>query len=113
MNKAKIQTLLGFAMKSGKLSLGENAVLETIKFGKAKIVFIASDASQNTSKRLLDKSNYRHIPVCMDLDRYELGKAIGREYCMSIALKDKNFALGIKKEMGGNAIDEKEDICNS
>lgn len=113
MNKVKIQRLLGLAMRSGKLSLGEYACLDTIKSGKAKYVFIANDASDNTKKRLNDKSNYRGLPVCMEFDRYELGQAIGRQYCMSIAVKDRNFAQGIARETGGNAIEEKKDIYNS
>jgi len=48
VNKKKISALLGFAMKSRKLVYGEQNTLNAIKSNKAKIVFIASDISDNT-----------------------------------------------------------------
>ena len=49
--KNKVLTLIGFAKKCGKAFSGEEITLEKIKSKKAKIVFIASDASGNTAKR--------------------------------------------------------------
>ena len=46
--KNKVLTLIGFAKKCGKAFSGEEITLEKIKSKKAKIVFIASDASGNT-----------------------------------------------------------------
>ena len=113
MNKKKISALLGFAMKSRKLVYGEQNTLNAIKSNKAKIVFIASDISDNTRKRLVDKSNYRNIPINSTFDRYELGRIIGKEFAGCLAVTDKNFFEGIMKYIGGENIGKEESLHNS
>ena len=61
--KNKLMSMLGFAKKAGKLSSGEGITLENIKRDKALVVILANDASQNTAKRITDKSNYINILV--------------------------------------------------
>ena len=51
----KIYSMLGLCMKAGKLAYGTDMCLEKIKFGKAKLVIVAEDASKNT------KDNFRKI----------------------------------------------------
>ena len=113
INKEKISRLIGLAMRSRKLTYGEHSTLEAIKSGKAKIVFIANDLSENTEKRLLDKSNYRNITTSRIFDRYELGNIIGKEFSSCIAIIDTNFANGIKEYLGGQTIGKEESIHNS
>lgn len=107
MMKNKLLTYLGFAKKSGKLSSGEQIVLEKIKNGKAKIVFLASDASENTAKRIRDKANYRGITICEELNRQELGRAIGQQERVTICVNEKGFAIAIKKVLEGEHDGEK------
>lgn len=99
--KNKLIAYLGFAKKSGKLSSGEQIALEKIKESKAKIVFLASDASQNTAKRIRDKAGYRGIRVCEKLNRQELGKAIGQEERVVVCINDRGFAAAICKVLEG------------
>lgn len=100
-------------MRSRKLVYGEYNTLKAIKIGKAKLVFLASDSSQNTEKRLLDKSKYRNIETSRIFDRYELGAIIGKEFSICMAITDKNFVDGIKKYLGGETIGKEESIYNS
>ena len=54
-NKTKILNLLGLAMRAGKLVTGEELTLKDIRANKAKFVFVAQDASENTRKKIKDK----------------------------------------------------------
>lgn len=103
-------TLLGFAKKAGKLASGEGITLENIKNKKALIVILASDASENTSKRIKDKARYRGIPVVEDLTRQELGKAIGVGDRVVVSITDKGFADSIRTIIGGNMHEENKNI---
>lgn len=53
-NPALLQ-LLGLAARARKTISGEELVVKEIRSGKAKLVFLASDASANTSKKIQDK----------------------------------------------------------
>ncbi|MGB5823757.1 MAG: ribosomal L7Ae/L30e/S12e/Gadd45 family protein [Proteocatella sp.] len=99
--KNKIKTMLGFAKKAGKITSGEGITLENIKKGRVKLVLLASDASDNTSKRIKDKASYRNIQVIESLDRYEMGKAMGIEERVVVGITDRGFADSIKKIVGG------------
>ena len=111
MNKQKISRLIGLAMRSRNLVYGESNCLNA-KSEKAKLVFIASDSSENTRKRLEDKSNFRNIKTSSIFDRYELGKIIGKEFSVCVAITDKNFSNGILDELGGEAIGKEESLHN-
>ncbi len=110
MIKNKLLNFLGLAKKSGKLFSGEQIVLEKIKTHKAKLVFLACDASENTAKRVRDKSKYRGIEICEYLNRDELGKAIGQEDRVVVCITDKHFADAIKKLLGGEHYGENKNI---
>ena len=48
MARDRILNLIGLAMKAGKVVSGEFSVEKCIKSGKARLVIIATDASENT-----------------------------------------------------------------
>ena len=84
--------LLGLAQKAGKLSSGEEMVLASVKSGKAMLVILAGDASDNTKKLFYDKCSFYGVPVKEYGSKAELGWAIGRAERSSIAVEDKGFA---------------------
>ncbi len=100
--KNKLMTMLGFAKKAGKLSSGEGITLENIKNNKALLVILASDASDNTAKRIRDKAAYRNIMVVEELNRKEIGTATGVGDRVVVSITDDNFARSIKAILGGN-----------
>lgn len=57
MNKQKAKNMLGLAMRAGKIISGEELVLRDIRQQKVPLVFVASDASQNTQKKSKIKVN--------------------------------------------------------
>ena len=46
----KILSLVGLAMKAGKVVSGEFSTEKAVKEGKASLVIVAEDASDNTKK---------------------------------------------------------------
>ena len=63
MNNDKVLSLLGLAKKAGKLKSGEYCVETEIKKGRAKLVIVALDASENTKKSYSDMCNYKKVPI--------------------------------------------------
>ena len=103
MNLSKVLTLIGFAYKSRKMVSGEGITLEAIKKNTVKLVFLASDASENTRKRIKDKCSYRDIPVSEELDRLQIGNAIGKDERVVIGITDEGFSQSMLKLLGGGA----------
>ena len=59
LNK-QVASLLGLAMRARKLATGESA-LKAVQSQQAHFVFIASDASDNTKKKYIDKCTYYQV----------------------------------------------------
>lgn len=95
-NKTKALNLLGLAMRARKLESGTQTVLANIRNQNAKLVIIADDASPNTKKQFLDKSDYYKIPSVINFSKDEISQAIGKERTVC-AFTDNGFAQSFKK----------------
>lgn len=96
MNKDKVLSLIGLCQRARLLVSGEEFSLDKIKNNQARLVFLAKDASQNTSKRILDKSKFYGVDVVQSFSSDELSNAIGKSNRKVIAIKDKGFADKMK-----------------
>ena len=83
--------MLGMATKAGKTVSGEFATQKAIKEGKAKLVIVAEDASDNTKKLFADKCTYYNVPIFVAGKMDELGRMTGHEKRASVAVTDKGF----------------------
>lgn len=99
MKRNKVLTLLGIAMKARKLVSGESQTLEAVKKGKAMLVIIAGDASENTRKLFTDKCAYYDVPVRCFGEKEELGRAIGKDMRSSLGVCDAGLADEIVKRI--------------
>ena len=99
MNSYRELSLLGLAAKAGKIVSGEFATENAVKSGKAFLVLVAEDASDNTRKKFRDMCDFYEVPVYVFGDKEELGKYCGREFRASLAVQDENFAKAIMKEL--------------
>lgn len=98
----KLLGALGLAMKAGALVCGTNNVLDVIRKGKAKLVLLANDISENTRKLLTDKATYRKIRiVTLPFSMAELGAALGKAETSSAAITDINFVVLADKHLPG------------
>ncbi|MBR3904285.1 MAG: ribosomal L7Ae/L30e/S12e/Gadd45 family protein [Clostridia bacterium] len=83
---AKIDGLLGLAMRAGQLTAGADLALREIKAQKAALVLVDQDASENTRKKLSDACAYRRVPMHI-MEAGLLDRACGREGRMAACLK--------------------------
>lgn len=95
----KVLGMLGLAYRAGKLVSGEFSTERLIKKGKAKLVIVAEDASDNTKKFFRDKCTYYNIEMRIYGSREKLGRAIGKEIRASIGISDENFSKELDKRI--------------
>ena len=62
MAQNKVFSMLGLATKAGKTVSGEFSTEKALKDGKAAMVIVAEDASENTKKHFSAMCSYRNIP---------------------------------------------------
>ena len=57
-NRQKVLNLIGLATKAGKAASGEFSTEKTVKTGKAFLVVVSEEASDNTKKMFTDMCTY-------------------------------------------------------
>lgn len=95
----KLLSLIGLATKAGKTASGEFCTEKEVKSGKAKLVIVAADASENTKKKFKNMCDYYQVPIFFYGDKNTLGHAMGKEFRASLAVVDEGFAKGIKRQL--------------
>ena len=95
MKPDKVLSLLGLSARAGKIASGEFAAETAVKRGKAAVVIVAEDASDNTKKLFHDKCSFYEVPVFDYGTKETLGHAIGKEFRASIAVLDAGLANAI------------------
>ncbi|MBP3878998.1 MAG: ribosomal L7Ae/L30e/S12e/Gadd45 family protein [Lachnospiraceae bacterium] len=90
---------LGLAARAGCVPSGEFQTENAVRGGKAYVVIIAGDASQNTKKKFRNMCEYRNVPVFEFSDKATLGQRIGRGDRTSCAITDENLAGAFIKTM--------------
>ncbi|ANZ94033.1 MULTISPECIES: L7Ae/L30e/S12e/Gadd45 family ribosomal protein [Brochothrix] len=87
---------IGMAMRAGKITAGEDFVIADARKSKAKLVIIATDASERTQKKLIDKCTYYETPYVLFGTRETLGAAIGKFDRVVLGVLDGGFAKKIR-----------------
>ena len=95
----KVISLLGLAERAGKIASGEFATEKAVKIGKARLVIVADDASDNTKKKFRDMCKYYQVPLACYAQKEVLGHGIGKEFRASLAVLDSGFAKAIEKQL--------------
>ncbi|EJL39369.1 putative ribosomal protein YlxQ [Brevibacillus agri] len=93
----KAAQLLGIAMRARKIVTGEELVITAVRNGQARLVLLASDASDNTAKKVKDKCSYYGVSCVTTGDRYSLGHAIGKDGRVTVAVTDGKLAESIQR----------------
>jgi ribosomal protein L7Ae-like RNA K-turn-binding protein len=97
---SKILSYLGLSLRAGKLSVGDENALKAIRSGEAKLVLVANDASNKTKKKFADKCSFYKVPLLECCSRAEMGRSIGKEERVVVAITDNGMAQLIVKSMG-------------
>lgn len=91
--------MISLATKAGKTVSGEFCTEKEVKAGKAALVIVAADASENTKKKFRNMCAYYHVPIYFYEDKDTLGHAMGKEFRASLAVLDAGFAKGIMRHL--------------
>ncbi len=85
-------SLLGLCRRAGKLTIGNDPVLDSISKKKAELVIIAGDCSKNTSKGVLIHAHKHNVQtVITPYSKDDISFALGK-YCAVLSIEDKGFA---------------------
>lgn len=107
-NRKKILNLIGLATKAGKIASGEFSTEKAVKSGKAHLVIVSEEASDNTKKMFFNMCTYYQVPIYYFGGKNELGHAMGKEMRASLAIVDEGLAGVIVKQMNINGGSEYE-----
>ena len=99
MKRNKVLSLFGLATRAGKIKSGSFLTEQAVKAGKAYLVLIAGDASENTKKKLSNMCSFYEVPARFYADQDTLGHAIGKEFRVSVTVTDAGFADEIEKQL--------------
>lgn len=99
MNRERVMALLGLAQKAGKVASGELQVEHAVRTGKARVILIATDASDNTKKNYRDLAAYHEVACHEVLSKDEFGHATGKPPRAAIAITDPGFGKAIRETL--------------
>lgn len=88
----QLSTLLGFAQKSGNLVAGNEIVLQRIDQNKVKLVFVGTDASDASLKKIILRCERLNIPCYRILTVETMSYSIGKHNRTVIGITDSGFA---------------------
>ncbi|MBE6182793.1 YlxQ family RNA-binding protein [Heyndrickxia ginsengihumi] len=100
MSEQQAMSLLGLANRARKVISGEELVIKEIQSSRAKLIILSKDASSNTSKKIQDKCRFYNTPIQFVETRETLGKAIGKEARVVVAITEKGFAQKLAQLLG-------------
>ena len=90
-SRKQVLNLIGLATKAGK----------TVS-GKACMVIVSEEASDNTKKKFANMCTYYQVPIWFFGKKDELGHYMGKETRTSLAILDEGFAGAMVKQMNIN-----------
>ena len=99
MKQDKVLSMIGMAQKAGKVASGEFSTEKAVKTGKAAMVIVAEDSSDNTKKMFSNMCEFYQVPVYFYSNKEELGHAIGKQFRASLAVLDEGFKNTIEKHL--------------
>lgn len=91
MANAKIETYLGFCIKSGKITLGSGAI-SSLK-GGVKLLLMDGNAAKNTQKLALKFKRTFSCPLV--ICRRDFEKVVNKEGCKIAAVRDGELSKAI------------------
>ena len=93
-----------------KTASGEFSTEKAVKSGKAHLVIVSEEASDNTKKMFTNMCTYYKVPILFLGGKEELGHSMGKQMRASLAVVDAGLAKAIVKQMniiGGSEYESK------
>lgn len=108
INKSRVFGLLGLGRQGGKGAERRVFHGEVREPGRAYLVIVSEEASENTKKKFRNMCTYYEVPYFEFGSKEELGHATGREMRASLAVQDAGFSEAMKKQLCMNGGSECE-----
>ncbi len=99
MANSGVMSMIGMATKAGKTVSGEFMTEKAVKGGKALLVIVAEDASENTKKKFQNMCTYYKVPYYILGRKEQLGHSMGKEIRATLAVTDSGFKTAIEKQL--------------
>ena len=97
MKQDKTLNLLGLAVRARKVQSGESTVLSIISKYPNSVIFLASDAGGNITKKIQDKANTYHCTIIHRYSKDDLSKAMGQPHRTLALCTDQGFNKTFKE----------------
>lgn len=95
-----ILSLLGLALRGGRLAVGEEPTVLAAKSAQARLILLASDAADNTLRRAEHLAQEGHcLWLILPFSKAELGGALGRGSAAVAALTDTGLAAAVTERL--------------
>ena len=92
--------ILGIARKAGRLEVGEEPTGAAARAKKAKVILLASDASENTADRAGSFAFAGGVPlISLPYTKYELGLEVGKGETAMLAVTDAGLAASFVSKL--------------
>ncbi len=96
--------LLGLARRAGKLGNGDEAVKGACSRNLAKLLLVASDASDRTKATFKSIAESFELPcITVSETREEIGNALGKRPSAIVAVCDTGFSAAIAKKLSAES----------
>lgn len=100
MSGNNILSLLGLALRGGRLAVGEEPAALAAKAKQARLLLVASDAAGNTLRRTEHLAEEGHcLWLTLPFTKAELGGALGRGSAAIAALTDVGLAAAVAERL--------------
>jgi len=91
MENDKLLHLLGLCRRAGKLTIGQDSCLRTIKAGKAQLVIMSTQSSDNAKTKFTDICATKNVSIVFLGHDCKFGESIGKPSNTVVAVLDLNF----------------------
>lgn len=99
MKPDRVLSMLGIAAKAGSVASGEFSTEKAVKEGRAYLVIVAQDASDNTKKMFRNMTDFYQVPMYEYSDKEMLGYFIGKEFRASLAVTNEGLSHSIEERL--------------
>lgn len=99
MKRDSVLSLVSIAKKAGKIAAGEFQTENAVKSGKASLVIVSEESSENTKKKFRNMCTFYEVPIYIYGSKDDLGNAVGCEFRASIAVLDPGLSNSIEKKI--------------
>ena len=85
-------SILSLCQKAGKVASGEFGAESSIKSGRAWLVVVAGDASENTKKKFRNMAAFYQVRYVVLSDKDTLGALLGKAQRSVLTIEDQGMA---------------------